>query len=249
MNLHTIGALLAVVIPPLFVICFLKITFKLRIIISILCLCCTMVLFLSDSGSGWLAFIVSITFILLCWRRWLAWVLLTVEGMTAIAAVIYYDQTHWLKATFSTSSLNSRITLWQNTFELLKGKAAVLGLGPGAWLRVYSSHYTIIAAIVENSYLQLYCDAGILGFVAMVLAAIIFVRYVINLLKSNPRNSQTWIGIGLVASIIAGAVFAIFDTTHSITYVTDKGYIYLALPLLWIGAALISVMENKLSTH
>ena len=154
-----------------------------------------------------------------------------IEDCLPAVAVIFYDKTAWLRTTFSTASLIGRIELWQNTFILLKGKAAVLGLGLGAWFKVYSSHYgSSVPIIVHNSYLQLYCDAGILGFIAMVLAAIIFIRLSINILKSSRRNSVNWIGIGLIGSIIAGAVFAIFDVTTSITYVTNTGYIYLVHP-------------------
>jgi hypothetical protein len=96
--------------------------------------------------------------------------------------------------------------------------------------------------------LQLYCDTGILGFIAMILAAIIFIRLSRNLLRSSGRNSVHWIGIGLIGSIIAGVVFAIFDVTTSETYMTANGYIYLALPLLWIGAALIVVVNTKFSS-
>jgi len=135
--------------------------------------------------------------------------------------------------------------LWKNTFILLKGKAAVMGLGMGAWFKVYSSHYGGTVPEVHDSYLQLYCDAGILGLIAMVLAAIIFIRLSINLLKSSKGNSINWTGIGLIGSIIAGAVFAIFDVTTSITYVSPTGYIYLALPLFWIGVALFAVVHMR----
>jgi len=214
----------------------------------VLCLFFTGVLFISDSGAGWLSFIISLAFILVCWRRWLIWVLVTIGGLLTGAAVIFYDKTEWLRTTFSTGSLTGRIELWQNTFTLLKGKAVFTGMGLGAWHEVYSSHYGDPVPIVHNSYLQLYCDAGILGLIAMVLAAIIFIRLSINLLKSSRRNSVNWIRIGLIGSIIAGAVFAIFDVTISVTDVTDTGYIYLVLPLLWIGAALIAVVNTKFSS-
>jgi O-antigen ligase len=248
MNLHTIGALLAVVIPPLFVIIFLKNSRK-RIMVSLLCLFFTAVLFVSDSGSGWLAFIVSMTFILIIRRKKLTWVIIPAEGILAALALTFYEKMGWLMTTFSASSFMSRVTLWRNTLTLLKGKAAVLGLGPGAWLEVYSKHYLTTVAIVHNSYLQLYCDAGVWGLVAMVWAAIIFVHYSTKLLKSSRQNSEYWIGIGLIGSIIAGAVFSFFDTTYSITDVISKGYIYLVLPLLLIVVALISVVNDKLSKN
>jgi putative inorganic carbon (HCO3(-)) transporter len=249
LNLNTIGALLAVVIPPLFAFLFFKNNTNLRIIALVLWLFFSGVLFLSDSGAGWLAVAVSLVFIMICWRKWLIWVLAPVGGLLASAAVLFYDKTQWLRISFSTASLMSRVKLWQNTLPLLQGKASVTGLGLGSWFKVYSSNYTgYVPVIVHNSYLQLYCDTGIFGLIAMVLAAIIFIRLSIHLLKLSPRNSVNWIGIGLIGSIIAGAIFAMFDVTTSVTYVTNTGYIYLVLPLLWIGAALLSVVSGKLAS-
>jgi len=244
---NSIGALLAVVIPPLFVFVFFKYSINIRIIALMLCLFFAVMLFVSDSGAGWLAFIISLAFVLVCWRKWLLWVLIPFAGLLTGIVVIFYDKTAWLRTTFSTGSLIGRMDLWQNTLILLKGKATILGLGLGAWYKVYSSHYGGSVPIVHDSYLQLYCDTGILGFIAMVLSAIIFIRLSMNLLKSSRRNSVNWVGIGLIGSIIAGAVFAIFDVTTSITYVTDIGYIYLVLPLFWIGAALFAVVNTKFS--
>jgi len=241
---NTIGALLAVVIPPLFIFVLFKYSLNIRVIALILWLFFSGVLFLSDSGAGWLAFIISLAFILICWRKHLLLVIVPILGILSTTAVIFYSKTDWLITTFSTASLIGRTKLWQNTFMLLKGKSSVLGLGPGAWHEVYNSHYGDPVPIVHNSYLQLYCDAGLLGFIAMVLAAIIVIRLSIQFLNSSWRNSVTWIGIGLIGSIIAGAIFAIFDTTISETYVTSNGYIYLVLPLLWIGAALIAVVHK-----
>jgi len=254
LNLHTIAGLLSVVIPALFIFAFYKTKLRIRIIAFTFCLLFIGILFLSDSGTGWLAAFFSLAFILVCWRRWLLFVFIPAVGLLTTGAVIFYDKIFWLQTTISTFSLMARTELWRNTIILLKGKAAILGLGQGAWFYVYGSRYgnTLdgnILAHVHNSYLQLYCDAGILGLIAMILAAIIFTRLSINLLKVSGTNSINWIGIGLIGSIIAGAVFAIFDVNHTITYVTETGYIYLALPLLWIGAALISVMSVKRSVQ
>jgi len=245
LQFNTIGALVAVVIPPLFVFFFFKYRFSVRITALLLWLFFTGILFLSDSGAGWIAFAVSLTFILVCWRRWLVWVCLPSEGLLTAAAIMFYNNEAWLRATLSIGSLTSRIDIWQNTIALLKGKAIVTGLGLGSWHEIYSNRYDDPVLHVHNSYLQLYCDAGILGLIATVLAGIIVIRLSINLLKSSRRDSGYWIGTGLTASIIAGAVFAIFDVTPTITYVTRTGYIYLALPLLWIAAALVTVAFMK----
>lgn len=245
LQLNTIGALLSVVIPSLFVFMFCKNSVCMRVVTLILWLLFTGILFLSDSGAGWLAVAISLTFILIYWRWRLLWVGVPMIGILTTVAVIFYDKTEWLKISFSTGSLINRINLWRNTITLLKGKAAVIGLGPGAWLSVYNSHFTNSLPIVHNSYLQLYCDTGVLGFGAAVLAFIIFIRFSIHILKLFPRNSVSWIGIGLIGSIIAGAIFAFFDTTYTITDVTKNGYIYLSIPLLWIYASAVAVIKMK----
>jgi O-antigen ligase len=245
LQLNTIGALLAVVIPPLFVFFFFKYQFSLRITALLLWLFFTGILFLSDSGAGWIAFTVSLAFILVYWRRRLIWVCLPAGGLLTAAIIMFYDKTEWLRITFSTGSFMGRVELWQNTIALLRDKAIIMGLGLGSWYEVYSNHYGASVPEVHNSYLQTYCDAGILGLIAMVLAGIIVIRLALNMVKSSRQNPGYWIGIGLIGSIISGAVFAMFDVTPTITYVTQTGYIYLALPLLWIGAALISVIHMR----
>jgi len=55
---------------------------------------------LSDSGAGWLAVAVSLVFIMICWRKWLIWVLAPIGGLLASAAVLFYDKTQWLRISF-----------------------------------------------------------------------------------------------------------------------------------------------------
>jgi O-antigen ligase len=247
MQHNTIGALLAVMIPVLFVFIFYKNRFSIRLITIILCTFFAGMLFLSDSGAGWLAVIAALVFILVCWRKRLIWVFLPLTGLIAVVSILFYNKLSWLMSTFSTESAHGRLSFWQNTLTLFRGKTILLGFGPGAWFQTYGSHFKAYGAHVHNSYLQLYCDAGILGVIAMVLTGIIFVHFSIKLLKVPRQNPLSWIGIGLLGTCIAGAVFSFFDVTYSITDITKTGYIYLGIPLLWIAAALVSVMSSKLS--
>jgi O-antigen ligase len=160
-------------------------------------------------------------------------------------SIIFYSRTDWLQTTFATWSLEGRFVLWDNTLTLLKGKATFFGLGPGAWRAIYNAYFNDTAVHVHNAYIQLYCDAGILGFIGMVMAAVITLRFSIHILKKHRDSSLYWIKAGLISAVIAGAVFAVFDVTTTITYVNSSGYVYLALPLLWLFAAFIAVLHSR----
>lgn len=245
LELNTIGALLAVILPTMFAFAIFERKIILRIISLLLFFFFSGMLLLSDSGAGWLATVISLAVVLVCWRRWLIFVFVPVGGIVIASVVIFYDKTTWLRTTFSTNSLMTRVVLWQNTLTLLRGRSAITGLGLGSWYQVYASHFGRPLSHVHNSYLQLYCDTGILGFIALIIGGVIFVRLSMELLKLSRRNSERWIGIGLIGSIIAGAIFSVFDVLPTITYVTTNNYIYLSIPLLWIAAASMSVLHMK----
>lgn len=143
LQLNTIGALLSVVIPPLFVFFCFKYNINIRIMALTLCTFFVGMLFLSDSGEGWLAAIAGLAFILVCWRRWLLWLFVPAGALLISVAMIFYHSIPWLRATFSIGDLKSRVTLWQNTVTLLKGKAAVLGLGLGPGMK-----YTSVTSVI-----------------------------------------------------------------------------------------------------
>jgi O-antigen ligase len=168
-------------------------------------------------------------------------------GLITSAVVIFYDKTPWLMQAFAWDSFRYRMIEWSNTIHLISGYSIVTGLGPGNWVDIYNSHYGAGDIIVHNSYLQLYADTGILGGLALITAAVVFVRLSISILSSSRQDSWHGAGVGLIGSIIAGAVFASYDVTITGTIMTATSYIYLSIPLLWVLAALLVVSNKHLS--
>ena len=82
---------------------------------------------------------------------------------------------------------------------------------------------------------------------ALIIAAVLFVRLSLKIRSSPPQSLWHAVGIGLMGSIVAGAVFACYDVTFSGTLATAAGYIYFSIPLLWIILALFIVSCQKLS--
>jgi len=247
LNWNSIGALLAVVIPPLFGVALFKNNQPLRIAGLILGLMFLGILFLTISGGGWIAVTCGLAFVLIRWRLWMIGVIVPAVGLITSAVVIFYDKALWLTQAFSIGSLRGRVVLWSNTIRLINGCSVITGLGFGNWVDIYNSHYNTEATHIHNSYLQLYTDTGILGCLAFIIGVLVFARLSISILSSSQHDSWYGVGVGLIGSIIAGAVFACYDVTITGTVVTATSYIYLSIPLLWVLAALLVVSNKRLS--
>lgn len=246
LNLHSLAAVLAVVVPVFLAMALFKNYRRLRLTALALGLGFLLVLLLVASGSGWMAVALGLTLVLLCWRFWTAAIILPAAGIATWLVAVYYDRASWLAQVFSTDSLLGRMDYWGKTIDLLKDHP-VTGLGLGAWPEVYSSHYGTSLVNVHNSYLQLYCDTGFLGLVALIWAGVVFLRLSWPILSSSKQGVWYGVAVGIIGGIAAGAAQAIVEVTFSGTMVTATGYYYIGIPLLWIMAALFIVAYNRLS--
>jgi O-antigen ligase len=244
---NSVGALLVVVIPPLFSVALFKNNPLLRAAGLIGGLVFTGILFMTDSGGGWIALVCGLASILIFWRIWMLWVVIPMVGIVTSIIVIVFNKIPWLMRAFSWDSFLYRTKEWSNTFHLLKGYVFFTGLGPGNWVDVYDKQYKAGDIILHSSYFQFYTDTGVLGVVALTIAAVVFVRLSLKIRSSPLQNPWHAVGIGLMGSIVAGTVFACYDVTFSGTLATAAGYIYFSIPLLWIISALFVVSWQKLS--
>jgi hypothetical protein len=244
---NSVGALLVVVIPPLFSVALFKNNPFLRAAGLIAGLVFTGILFMTDSGGGWIALVCGLASVLVFWRVWMLWVVIPLVGIISSIIVIVFHKTPWLTQAFSWDSFLYRMKEWSNTFHLLKGSLFFTGLGPGNWVDVYDKQYKAGDIILHSSYFQFYADAGLLGIAALFIAASVFARLSLTIRSSPQQNPWQGVGIGLMGSIVAGAVFACYDVTFSGTLAVAAGYIYFSIPLLWIMVALFVVSYQKLS--
>jgi len=244
---NTVGALLAVVIPPLFSIALFKNIRSLRIVGLFLGVIFLAILFLTISGGGWIAVTCGLVFVVMCWHLRLVKVVIPVIALIVSVIVVFYDKTPWLMQAFSSDSLMYRVReIWVKTVPLFDGCEILTGLGPGCWNAQFITQYGINNVHLHNSYFQLYADTGILGVVALIIAVVVFIRISWGIIKSSRQNPWYGAGVGLIGSIIAGAVFACYDVTLTGTVITITSYIYLSIPLLWVLAALLVVSSKHL---
>ncbi|MCL0094974.1 O-antigen ligase family protein [Dehalococcoidia bacterium] len=246
LHLHGVAAVLVLVIPPLLAIAVFKSRPWLRLIGLILGSGFLTMLVLLASGSGWISVTLGVILIILCWRWWMAGVVLPAVGFITWLVVVNYDKVFWLPQVFSWGSFLGRVDLWRNTVNLLIDKPFT-GLGLGTWLEVYYNDYAGTTTGLYNSYLQLLSDTGFLGLVALIWAAVIWLRLSQRILFSSRQSHWYGIGIGIIGSIVAGTAFAFVETTIAGTIVgSATSYHYIGVPLLWIWAALFIVAYNHL---
>jgi hypothetical protein len=243
---NSIAALLVVVIPPFFSIALFKNNPFLRVTCSLIGLIFFGILFMTISGGGWIAVICALALVFVYWRRWMLLMVVPLIGITTAVIVILYKKISWLMTAFQWSSFLWRTNEWSHTFHLIKGISFFTGLGPGNWVILYNKQFASGDLIIHSSYFQYFNDAGILGIVALILAAVIFIRWSLKIFRSARQNPWYSAGVGLIGSIVAGAIFACYDVTFSGTLPVAAGYIYFSIPLLWIIAALFVVSQQKL---
>jgi len=247
LQMHSLGTLLSVILPPLFAIALFRNNTQLRLGALVLGVIFLVVLFLSASGGGWIAVTLGLAFVLICWRLWMVGVVVPTVGLITSAVVVFYDKVQWLAQSFSVNSASGRVEIWVRTIPLFTDYHFITGIGLGAWFDLYSRLYGATPGHMHNSYLQLYTDTGILGILALITAAAVFVRLTVNILQASKQNPWYGVGVGLIGSIIAGAVFACYDVTTTGTVVTATSYIYLSVPLLWIWSALFVVAHKHIN--
>ena len=244
-NLNGVGALLAVVIPLLFSIVLFKNNIILRLVALLFGFIFLEVLFMSTSGGGFVSVVFGLSFILICWRLWMIGIVIPVTGSVAIAVFFFYDKLTWVKDAFLVQDMQGRLLLWVNTIPLIHSYHFITGIGLGSWYELYNRVYKTGQIFLHNSYFQLYVDTGIIGIAALVCGIVVFFNCSKIMLSASRHSSLFGIKIGLIGSIIAGAAMALVDVATFGVVVTNSGYIYLNIPLLWVFLALFTVAFNR----
>ncbi len=242
-NINVVGGAFAVIIPGLVAVALFRQRAWVRWSAGTLAVIFGGILVLSASGGGWIATIAGIFIVLLYHRARTFWVT-SLASVVAVAATlpIWYNTT-WIKAVFPIQSLLGRLERWQATIVALKD-SPLTGLGLGGWWSKVSTFGMLGGP--HNAYLQLYSDTGALGMIALVLAVIISVKLFRQILYADKDSPIYGITAGITAGLIAGGIHALLDDNMNVLIQIGNDYLYYAVPLLWLWAALLVVSCQRL---
>jgi O-antigen ligase len=241
-HFNVLGAAFAVVIPGLVAVTIFRQRAWVRWSAGLLAVIFGGILALSASGGGWIATMTGILIVLLfCSSRVMQGALLASGLVWAIFPI--WHNASWIGAIFYPGALSGRIERWQEIIAVLKD-SPLTGLGLGGW---WSKASVLgIGGNPHNAYLQLYSDAGALGLIAFIVAAVIGVRLFWQIMHADKGSPYYGFALGSAAGLIAGGIHALIDDNMSLIVPMGNEYIYFAVPLLWLWAALFVVSAQHL---
>ncbi len=136
---------------------------------------------------------------------------------------------------------------WHVTLSWL-ADSPITGLGLGMFPAVYRDNGSCIDPHLHNAYLQFLCDFGLLGAVALIMAAIIFVKLALQVRNSSLNNPWLGITVGACTAILVGALYSLVESAPECIWaaITDDSYYYAISPLFAILAAALVVSYRSL---
>jgi O-antigen ligase len=240
---NVLGGAFAVVIPALVSIAFFLQRGWIRVAAGILALVFTFILVLSASSGGWIATVAGVMVVLFFRGTKTFWSSMLVSGTSTGATFPFWHSASWVGVVFSVNSLLGRFKLWRVTLVALKD-SPLAGLGLGGWVsKVPVENYDISP---HNAYLQLYSDTGILGFVAFIISAVVSFRIFWQILHCSKDSLYYGVALGIAAGVISGGIFALVDVNTIVMIPVNEGYLFFAVPFLWLWAALLVVSHQHL---
>lgn len=155
-------------------------------------------------------------------------ILITLVFLAAVAAVVAMTW-HSLHSLITGESLSGhdgnsgRLQLWGGTVDLLSAStvtgAPFAGLGLGCWAQAYYGRMDLwnVPGFWElthphNAYLELWCNTGVLGALALALAIIIGAWLSLEIITWPRRRQAYGLGIGVVLALIITLLVGIVES-------------------------------------
>jgi len=140
------------------------------------------------------------------------------------------------KKLFLGDTIEGRINLWRSALELLPGHYFT---GIGCFPLIFSS-----PSHLQNSYLELYFNNGVLGCLAAFFSFIVVGKLAINIFQT-PRSHI--FGIGTLLAILATVAVGVFESAAiGIPIKSSESWHHIFSPVPWILGSFL-VIEHKLA--
>jgi hypothetical protein len=138
-------------------------------------------------------------------------------------------------------TLDGRLPMWADVMHMLR-EHLLTGIGLGNFPLIianYSEYRWMETA--HNTYLQVYADTGLLGGLAIVVAAILYLKLLRDIKGASNTDPAYALTLGVAAAVFAVAFYGLYETSPVGYYIRVEGVRFYSLsPLLWVfGGGLV----------
>lgn len=205
------------------------------------------VLVISGCHATWPVLMIGMLFVLTWRSKWFLFSIPAWLGIIYLSLATWRDLNLGQSISWITEVLKYKWDVrWEGTLSMLADRP-ITSWGLGMYPTVYSE-YDIRGPQIHNAYLQFLSDFGLLGVVALILAAIIFVMLVLQVRKSSSNHPWLGITVGASAAILVGAIYSMVESAPACIWAlaTDDSYYYAISPLFVILVAALVVSYRSL---
>ena len=153
---------------------------------------------------------------------------------------------------------SSRIPAWVNTIELIKDNP-IIGVGVGQWSQTYPLYYDRVEKDVifneklrlkrlHNDYLEIFSNAGIIGFLILISLAFLSIKLIFNTLKDY-KNLYRMQMLGLSMGLVGFLIVSFFSFPARVFLPIFLVFVFLAIVYLLHCAQDESIIVDKLTKN
>lgn len=210
-----------------------------KILAAVICIAAAVALFFTYSKGSWLVAVAvagGVLILLLRWNRrhvlWLA--VLTLAGLAAMTAV-FWEEINIETSARAEQSVNTRLDTWKASVSAIEDNwltGVGLRQGKREMLIRYDPlflDYPYSAASVDNNYLSVFLEEGIVGIVLWLTVLALLIREGTRRVKVSGSETRLW-GLAMLASIVGFIL-------NSLTF--DALLIFSNAVLFWVAAGLL----------
>lgn len=213
---NLLGGYLVMIIPLCAGVILKKIRenrWDIKLVTASICICVSsVVLFLTKSLGAWMALLGSVCLYYFIFARKRRVVLLLILIISLIVGCIVFIRSYGNKE-FTTPffSFQKRVSYWSETISVIS-RYPLTGVGIGN----FSLQDTVFA---HNSFLQIWAEAGILGFISLL--TIIFLFFKEGIRKIKKRKDEAYLGM-----FIAGTTFVLHNFIDFSFFITQVSFLW-----------------------
>ncbi|RLC94566.1 MAG: hypothetical protein DRI39_02385 [Chloroflexi bacterium] len=206
------------------------------------------VLVISTSNAAWAVLAVGAILLLGCRSRWL------LASVPALGGIVLWSVSARINRSLGPAldmvadKIEFRWHRWDSVWQMI-ADSPVAGVGLGEYPAAYVAYppEDMTFDLAHNAYLQCYSDFGLLGVIALIVAAAVLLRLGLQVARAPRDDPWKGIAVGACAAVLVAAVYSMVESAPAAILGMGEGsYDYAISPLFAVVGATLVVAHRGL---